>query len=403
MRPNHPWQALGFIYLVDAAALFMLAAQLLHGQHFTVAEWVAAGAFAAGMAGARIMTVFGASSDGIGYGWFMAVEFAIIAALPIPLACMVHLPVALVEVLHRIRRRLPEPFLSPHYNAAASIVCAFAAGHSLRWFSSVAGQTDLWRTVILLPAAALFMAVQYLLVQTLVSLDKRLPWHKTSVFHVDSIIGDIMMTLVGALIGRLYELDRSTILLTLVPLALLQRTLQRIQVAKLADMDSKTNLYNYRYLDVQLNEEVRKATQSGRSLSLIFGDMDYLRDINNTYGHLAGDRALKAVARVFKRFARQGDVAARFGGEEFVLLLPGMEREQAWEIAQQIRQDTATHRLATDDGGVFSVTISLGLATFPVDANTVQGLIKAADEAVYTAKHNGRNQVCVHQRTGVVV
>lgn len=198
-------------------------------------------------------------------------------------------------------------------------------------------------------------------------------------------------------------LDRTTILLTLVPLALLQRTLQRIQFARLADIDGKTNLYNYRYLDVQLNEEVRKATQSGRSLSLIFGDMDYLRDINNTYGHLAGDRALKAVARVFRRYARPGDVAARFGGEEFVLLLPGMEREQAWEIAEQIRRDTATHRLTTDDGGVFSVTISLGLATFPADANTVQGLIKAADEAVYTAKHNGRNQVCVHQQTGVVV
>jgi len=191
-------------------------------------------------------------------------------------------------------------------------------------------------------------------------------------------------------------LDRSTILLTIVPLVLLQQILGRIQQAKLAEIDSKTGLHNYRHLDRALNDEVRRATQSGRPLTLIFGDMDYLRDINNTYGHLAGDRALRGVARVFKRHARPDDIAARFGGEEFVLVLPGLEKCQAWEVAERIRRDVAAQRLETDDGGVFSVTISLGLAAFPADATTVQGLFKAADEAVYSAKHAGRNQVCTY-------
>jgi diguanylate cyclase (GGDEF)-like protein len=403
MRPNHPKTALVFVGLVDVAALALLVVQWPQFAHFTLEQWISTVVFAICMAGARMMAVMGAGSIGIGYGWFMAVEFAIIAALPVPLACLAQLPGLPVEALHRVSRRLPEPWLSPRYNAAASILCAFTAGHFLRWMAAAAGGLNLWKTVVLLPAAVVFMAVQYVLIQTLVSLDKRVPWHKTGVVHVDSVIGDVMMTLVGALIGRLYDLDRSTILLTLVPLALLQGTLQSIQIAKLAHIDPKTNLYNYRYLDVELNEEVRRATQSGRPLSLIFGDMDYLRDINNTYGHLAGDRALKAVARVFKLHARPGDVAARFGGEEFVLLLPGLEKEQALGIAEQIRQETASQILETDDGGVFTATISLGLASFPTDATTVQGLIKAADEAVYAAKHGGRNRVCVCQRTGVVV
>jgi diguanylate cyclase (GGDEF)-like protein len=257
-------------------------------------------------------------------------------------------------------------------------------------------------TMLLLPAALLFMGLQYLMLQILVCLDQRVPWSMSGLFQTDGIISDVMMTLLGALIGRLYRLDPSTILLTIVPLATLQRTLQRMQQAKLAHIDAKTELYNYRHLDRALSEEVRKATQSGRPLTLIFGDMDYLRDINNTYGHLAGDRALKAVASIFKRCARPSDVAARFGGEEFVLLMPGIEKEQAGDVAERIRRETAAARLETDDGGVFSVTISLGVASFPGDATTVQGLIKAADEAVYAAKHAGKNQVCAYP-TGVAI
>lgn len=393
MRPKvHPWQALLFIYVVDAVALGLVAYQWPAYATFGAVDWISAIVFSTLMIAARLMIVTGTKTLGINYGWYMAVEFAVIVSLPIPLACLVHLVTVPAGVIERITQKLPEPFRGPDYNAAASIICAFGAGHVLLFLVGVLGEP--WTTLMLLPAAAVFMGIQYLLLITLVCLDAKVPWHKTGLLHLDSFVGDAMMTMLGALIGRLYVLDRSTILLTILPLVLLQRTLHRIEAAKLADYDAKTGLHNYRYLDKALNEEVRKATQSGRSLSLIFGDMDYLRDINNTYGHLAGDRALQAVAAVFRNNSRQGDVAARFGGEEFVLLLPSTERGQAWEVAERIRSLIAEQRLETDDGGIFTITISMGVATFPDHATTVQGLIKAADEAVYAAKHNGRNQVC---------
>jgi diguanylate cyclase (GGDEF)-like protein len=402
VRSIHPWPALAYLYLVDAIALVLVVAHWQHYRQYDLIMWVSAVVFAATMAAARVMPIHGVDAHHVSYGWYMAVEFAIIAALPVPLTALVHLPALPVEILHRIRTKQPEPFRGPDYNAAASIICAFIAGNVLQLLHGLTGSTPFWSTMNLVPVAFVFMGTQYLLLQTLVCLDRKLPWRNTGLFHTDGLISDLMMTLLGALIGRLYVLDQSTILLTIIPLATLQRTLQRMQQARLAHIDPKTELYNYRYLDRALSEEVRKATQSGRPLTLIFGDMDYLRDINNTYGHLAGDRALIAVAAIFRRHGRPGDVAARFGGEEFVLLMPGIEKEQAWEVAERIRKDTAAARLDTDDGGLFSVTLSLGVASFPNDASTVQGLIKAADEAVYAAKHGGKNKVCAYP-TGVAI
>jgi diguanylate cyclase (GGDEF)-like protein len=402
VRAKHPWQALAYIYLIDAVALVLVLGHWPRLQPYTPVEWTSAVLFAAAMAASRVMLVRGADNREISYGWYMAVEFAVICALPVPLALLVHLPAVPVEMLHRWRRGMQEPFLGPDYNAAASAICAFLAGNLLAFLSGLTPGAALWMTVILVPVALIFLVIQYLLLGILVSLNQRVPLLQTGLLHSDGIIPDVMMTLLGALIGRLYVLDRSTILLTMMPLALLQHTLRRMQQAKLAHIDPKTGLYNYRYLDGALNDEIRKATQTGRPLAMIFGDMDYLRDINNTYGHLAGDRALVAVARIFRRHASATDVAARFGGEEFVLLMPGMEKEQARQVAEQIRRETAAERLENDDGGVFSVTLSLGVAAFPTDATTIQGLIKAADEAVYAAKREGKNRVCAYA-TGVAI
>lgn len=403
MRSSHTWQALTFIYAVDLSAAVLLIWQWPQYGQYGLLHWGSTVFFAALMAAARVMPVRSAQQPNVEYGWYMAVEFAIIASLPVPLACLAHLPSVPVHMFHRWRQRVWEPFRGPDYNAASSVLCAFGAGHLLRALEGLPGGSDpWWLTGILIPAAGVFLVTQYTLLLTLVSLNHSVSWKQTGLLNRDGLVGDAMMTLLGALVGRLFVLDPSAILLTLIPVAFLQRTMQRLQEARLVYQDSKTGLYNYRYLDGVLNDEVRKAAQTGRPLSLIFGDMDYLRDINNTYGHLAGDRALREVARVFRQHARSSDVAARFGGEEFVLLLPGTEPERAWEVAEQIRQETAAGRLETDDGGAFSVTISLGLATCPGDASTVQGLIKAADEAVYAAKHAGRNQVRTY-RSGVAI
>ena len=129
-------------------------------------------------------------------------------------------------------------------------------------------------------------------------------------------------------------------------------------------------------------------------MSLIMADLDLLRDINNTYGHLAGDAVLAGVARVFREQLRDYDVPARFGGEEFSILLPETEPEAALEIAERIRRAVAEHEFEVDTSSEpINVTVSLGVASFPRDGHDANELVHQADLAVYRAKIQGRNRV----------
>ena len=211
VRPSHPWPALLFIYMIDLAAVLLLILYWPAYSTYAVVDWLSAAVFASAMAASRVMLVGRVDASQIDYGWYMAVEFAMIAVLPVPLACLAHLPGVPVGIIYRLRRKAPEPFRGPDYNVAASILCAFVAGHLLQALYGLSAGSEHWRTAILLPAAALFMLVQYLMLNTLVSLDHRVPWLRTGLFDVNSMIGDLMMTLLGALIGRIYVLDRSAV------------------------------------------------------------------------------------------------------------------------------------------------------------------------------------------------
>src|SRR5438874_11127847 len=129
-------------------------------------------------------------------------------------------------------------------------------------------------------------------------------------------------------------------------------------------------------------------------MSLIMADLDLLRDINNSYGHLAGDAVLKGIAEVFRAQLRHYDVPARFGGEEFSILLPETPPEQALEIAERIRRAVAEHPFDVETSSEpLRVTVSIGVAGFPKDATDANELIHQADLAVYRAKLQGRNRV----------
>ena len=129
-------------------------------------------------------------------------------------------------------------------------------------------------------------------------------------------------------------------------------------------------------------------------MSIIMADLDLLRDINNSYGHLAGDAVLKGIADVFRKQLRHYDVPARFGGEEFAILLPETPPEQALEIAERIRRAVADRRFEVETSSEpIRATISLGVAGFPKDGTDPNELIHQADLAVYRAKLQGRNRV----------
>src|SRR5205085_641523 len=178
------------------------------------------------------------------------------------------------------------------------------------------------------------------------------------------------------------------------PLLLIHRSLSVPRLQEEARVDAKTGLFNARHFATALNEELTRAARFERPLSLIMADLDLLRDINNTYGHLAGDAVLAGIAQVFRAELRHYDVPARFGGEEFAILLPETSADQALEIAERIRRSVAETPFEVETSNEpVRVTISMGVASFPKDGKDPNELVHHADLAVYRAKLQGRNRV----------
>lgn len=171
----------------------------------------------------------------------------------------------------------------------------------------------------------------------------------------------------------------------------------RLQSAlqELAVRDSLTGLYNRRYLDETLEREVSRARREGIPLSLVMLDIDYFKRVNDTYGHQVGDEALRTLAATLSADIRTEDVACRYGGEEFLILLPNMPLVAALARAEAWR--AAVESLAIGHGDfVLTFTISLGVAAYPEHGKTPDDLTRCADQALYKAKHEGRNRVSVY-------
>ena len=171
----------------------------------------------------------------------------------------------------------------------------------------------------------------------------------------------------------------------------------RLQVAlqELAVRDSLTGLYNRRYLDETLEREVSRARREGIPLSLVMLDIDYFKRVNDTYGHQVGDEVLRTLAATLSADIRAEDVACRYGGEEFLILLPNMPLPNAMQRAEAWR--SAVERLSIAHGNFrLTFTISLGVSAYPDHGKTPDELTRCADQALYKAKHAGRNRVAIH-------
>jgi diguanylate cyclase (GGDEF)-like protein len=167
------------------------------------------------------------------------------------------------------------------------------------------------------------------------------------------------------------------------------------KVKEMATVDNLTGLYLRRFFLERISEEMDKAREDDIPLSLLMVDIDHFKKINDTEGHLAGDKVLSEIANLFKLSTREMDILARYGGEEFTILLPHTDIENAQILADRLR--AGVEKLYIEYmGTVIKVTISIGVATISKDIYTADELINASDKALYKAKESGRNKVIIY-------
>jgi diguanylate cyclase (GGDEF)-like protein/PAS domain S-box-containing protein len=164
--------------------------------------------------------------------------------------------------------------------------------------------------------------------------------------------------------------------------------------------DPLTNLFNRRYLEETLDRELSRAARENYPVCIIMIDIDHFKRINDTYGHEAGDLVLKAIADALAEHSRRGDFACRYGGEEFVIAMPNINLETAYERAENLRQSLNLLSVPYEYYNL-SVTISMGIACFPENGQTRETVLRAADQAMYAAKEAGRDHILSYNQIGI--
>jgi len=159
--------------------------------------------------------------------------------------------------------------------------------------------------------------------------------------------------------------------------------------------DPLTHLYNRRFLEESLNREMARCKRNGTGFGVLMMDLDHFKCFNDTFGHDAGDSVLRAFAHALQANAREGDIACRFGGEEFVVVLPETDRNGSVTCAQRILAAVRDLDVTHDNKTLGPVTISIGLAMYPHDGETVNAIVQSADQAMYEAKRAGRDRMIV--------
>jgi diguanylate cyclase (GGDEF)-like protein len=214
--------------------------------------------------------------------------------------------------------------------------------------------------------------------------------------------GKVVGVLVGHDPGRAFRLPvvqpavADALARLIEPAAFALAAAQRLSRAEaLSVTDDLTQLYNSRYLHEALRKEVKRATRAGWPLSLLFIDLDGFKAINDRYGHLLGSRALLEAADLIRGCARETDIVARFGGDEFAMLLPETDGAGAMSVGRRVLERIGRFSFLASEGRGSRLTVSIGLATLPTAADTVEGLLQAADAAMYHVKASGKNGIHV--------
>lgn len=169
------------------------------------------------------------------------------------------------------------------------------------------------------------------------------------------------------------------------------------RLEKEAITDGLTGLFNHRHFYSRLEFEVNRATRANSPVSVLILDVDNFKRYNDRYGHPRGDEVLRKCAAAIRDTVRGVDIAARYGGEEFAVILTETDKKGAMVVAENIRRAIEEQRFRDEEGDTtHNVTVSIGVSSYPADTMEIKDLIKKADDALYTAKKEGKNRVCAH-------
>jgi diguanylate cyclase (GGDEF)-like protein len=223
---------------------------------------------------------------------------------------------------------------------------------------------------------------------------------RTAIGHFGQNIVEVAAVSLGAVVAFAIVHDPWYVLLIMPPLLLLHRSLLLHHYEVASRTDDKTGLANALHWSEMARREISRAERDNTSVGLLMVDLDHFKRVNDTHGHLAGDAVLKAVAEAIRRESRDYDLAGRFGGEEFVLLLPGISTENLLSRADRLRdriKDLSVHTTGNDNGRVEigNLTASIGAVTYPEGGPHLDTLLLAVDSALYEAKRTGRNRTCL--------
>lgn len=260
-----------------------------------------------------------------------------------------------------------------------------------------------WQTVgAIAIGMAAFDLLNHLMLGTFVWLARGENFKKSGVFEVFPLVLDLTLLYFGAGLSLVWVYNQFALVLFVVPIYLIYSTLRVPALERQTELDRKTGLFNHEYFKQQVGHELNRSNRFDRSLAIIMADLDLLRNINNTYGHLAGDEVLIGVAKILKRSVREYDVAARFGGEEFAILLPETTIEQAHERAEFIRKTIEEMEFTIPtNGSPIRATMSFGIAGRESFSQTMNEIIHNADTALYHSKLNGRNRACAYANADI--
>jgi diguanylate cyclase (GGDEF)-like protein len=319
----------------------------------------------------------------------------------------------LVPILRQVLAQWRIRQFPPHRRAFTAAVVGLSYGTVSLAFHAVSGSPLASTVAPGIHSAAWILAVALAgILQWGITTGMLLPAWKASdpavrvrdiVLDGEAARNDVAEVSVAVLVTFAIAANPLTIVFALPFVMLLQRSFRHAQLVNASRIDSKTELLNAGTWEREAAAEVARAVRTRTPLALALVDIDHFKGVNDTFGHLTGDRALKVVARTLRMFLREYDLIGRFGGEEFALLLPHTDALDAYGIAERIRGHIAGTPLDVrdlPDGQHVRVTVSLGVAALGPDWGTSGGsqltdLLAAADRGLYQAKRAGRNRVCV--------